>query len=994
VHNSTWLARPLSGAPLSTNENIMNLLPSSLSARITLGVLVMLLTGAATLLLVENAQHREIYLSERRADLAQDIEVETLRLSQAIHELRHDVLFLSNTPPVSGIVRATLNHGYDSRNHNTHKVWAERLQQIFSAFSRAHPEYYKIRYIGVADGGRELVRIDNRGGVIEITPPDRLQAKGDRDYFKFTQGLREGQVSFSEFNLSQELGVIEQPYRPTLRASTPVFTSSGEMFGIVVISLDVNSLMKLAVSNLRDTQTYVTNSAGQYLLHPDARHAFKFEFGSKEKITADFPFIETMFAPHAADYLPLQTAKPDGSLFAAKRIGFDPENPSRFLLLMHYLPGDKVAKQLAATPAPQLLYELLAMLLACLIILLALRRTFAPLKQLTAAADNIAAGEQHTRLPQMGSGEIGSLSSALNTMLAKLSQREQSLQKTQTNLVVAQQLAKVGSWEWDVRNNTATWSDETYRIFEIDKRDLSEHRKNFLDLIAPEDRIKVDRALSDALDGVKEYDIEYRIGLAGGRKKVIHALAKVTREMDGKAVVMLGTVQDITERKNNEARIERLSRAYRLLSRVNEAIMRADTEPQLFAAICNAATESGLFRLAWIGVLDESRLRVIPVASAGVEEGYTSKLNIRLDDERTGNGPIATALRTGRHVVCPDIENDPAMAPWRDEAIRRGYRSSAAFPFKKTGGVIGTVITYAAEAHFFTQDIIQLMQELVADISFALDVFAERTRREQAEDEVRQLNINLERRVAERTLLLEAANKELEAFSYSVSHDLRAPLRSIDGFSKLLMDTYQGRLDATAQDWLGRVRRASQHMGHLIDDMLQLSQVSRGELKRVQIDLGALAKNAVDDLRLAHPERQVRFIMQGDLNIYGDPSLMRIAINNLLGNAWKYTGKTTVAEIEFGACDISADTGVERAFFVRDNGAGFNMDYAHKLFAPFQRLHVAGEFEGTGIGLATVQRIIHRQHGKVWAEAEEGEGATFFFTLPQRNMKTRRKDGQ
>ncbi|MDH4235030.1 MAG: PAS domain S-box protein, partial [Gallionella sp.] len=456
----------------------------------------------------------------------------------------------------------------------------------------------------------------------------------------------------------------------------------------------------------------------------------------------------------------------------------------------------------------------------------------------------------------------------------------------------------------------------------------------------------------------------------------------------------MAIVRDVTERKKNEARIKRLSRAYRLLSHVNEAIVRTYTKPQLFSAICNAATESGLFRLAWIGMLDESRLRVIPVASAGVDDGYTSRLNIRLDDERTGNGPIATALRTGHHVVCQDIENNPAMAPWRDEAIRRGYRSSATFPFQKAGRVIGTVTTYVAEAHFFTQDIIHLMQELTANISFALDVFAERTRREQAEDEIRQLNINLERRVAERTLLLEAANKELETFSYSVSHDLRAPLRSIDGFSKVLMDTYHDRLDATAQDWLVRVRRASQHMGHLIDDMLQLSQVSRGELKRVQIDLGALAENAVDDLRHAHPERQVRFILQEDLNIYGDPSLMRIAINNLLDNAWKYTGKTTMAEIEFGACDISFGSGVERAFFVRDNGAGFNMAYAHKLFTPFQRLHGAGEFEGTGIGLATVQRIIHRHHGKVWAEAKEGEGATLYFTLPQKNVKTRKKNGQ
>ena len=311
-------------------------------------------------------------------------------------------------------------------------------------------------------------------------------------------------------------------------------------------------------------------------------------------------------------------------------------------------------------------------------------------------------------------------------------------------------------------------------------------------------------------------------------------------------------------------------------------------------------------------------------------------------------------------VTIEDIYADPRVPI---DAYRPTFVKSLAMVPIRRAAPIGAIGNYWATPHKVTEEELRLLQALADSTSVAMENV--------------ELLSSLEARVRDRTAQLEAANKELETFSYSVSHDLRAPLRSIDGFSLALEEDLEATLDDDSRANLTRIRRAVGRMNGLIDDMLSLARVSRGEMSDVPVDLSEMSVAVIDELRAQAPSRKVDARIAENLVVRGDPSLLRAVLDNLLGNAFKFTSRKDHAVIEVGRTEREG----EAVYFVRDNGAGFDMAFAKRLFGPFQRLHTDAEFPGTGIGLATVQRIVHRHGGRIWGESKPGEGTTFSFTL-------------
>jgi PAS domain S-box-containing protein len=528
---------------------------------------------------------------------------------------------------------------------------------------------------------------------------------------------------------------------------------------------------------------------------------------------------------------------------------------------------------------------------------------------------------------------------------------EEVLREKEHLLSESQRIAHVGSWTCDPWDHTVPiiWSDESYRIFGVSPARFTPTIESLLNLIVPGDRAAMKKWIAACAAGEQPGNLEFCVTLPDGTVRTISSRGELQLDAENRALQIAGTSQDITERKQVEAALagqaEELSRQAEELMRSRQAL---ETQALMLRSVLDSmseglvvADEQGKF-IVW----NPAAKKIVGLGPADIgSDEWTAHYGVFLPD-------TVTPFPTEQNPLLRAIQGEICTAEMflRNAQLAQGaWIEASAGPLRdQSGNIRGGVVAF--------RDITQ----------------------KKADDrEIRKLNDELEIRVMERTAQLEVANKELEAFSYSVSHDLRAPLRHIGGFSKMLVEEFGATLDPGAQHYLERIQAGTQKMGQLVDELLNLARVGRHAINRQPTRLNPIVEEVVAMLEPESEGRQVRWEI-GDLPLTEcDPILVKQIFQNLITNALKFTRTRTPAVIEITHKKEEGQT----VFVIRDNGIGFNMKYVDKLFGVFQRLHRPEDFEGTGIGLATVQRIVQKHGGQVRAEGEVDKGAVFYFTL-------------
>ncbi len=668
------------------------------------------------------------------------------------------------------------------------------------------------------------------------------------------------------------------------------------------------------------------------------------------------------------------------------------------------------------------------------------------LGQLETATEAFAAGRFDQRIQIGGKDEISHLAKVYNQMADALVSHIDSLRQSEARLLYALRGSTDGIWDWDLAGDDYYLSARWKEMIGYGPDELPNERELFVAHLHPEDRPRVEEAIARHFNREGPYDIEYRLRHRDGHFFWCRARGQAVWNETGKVVRFSGATTDVTEQKAAEASIQALlaekqalldnalvgivflrqrvvvacNRRFEEMFGYGLGEMIGSTTEQLFPSpavyreISRAAYatlergETYSFELSLHrrdGSRFWARLTGQAFAPEHAEEGsiwvYTDEserkeaLDLVLEEQAFSEALISSLPgifflfdEAGR-IVRWNANLEKKLGYRRRKIARLNAGSMVAAVDRELwqeaiDDALGSGRPAAIEALLLTGDgkaipyFLTAMAIEVHERRLVIVVGIDVTARKRAEEEVRRLNEGLERRVRERTAELTAANRELESFSYSVSHDLSSPLRGIDGFARILQEDYGRRLDTEGLHCLERICAATQRMQTLIDDMLSLARITRDELARRDVDLSDLANRILAERLGAEPARQVQAVVAPDLHVVGDPNLLHVALDNLLGNAWKFTFRHPSARIEFGSLHKDGET----VYFVRDDGAGFDMRYAGKLFREFERMHRKHEFDGSGIGLAIASRVIRRHGGRIWAEAAIEKGATFYFTLP------------
>ena len=897
----------------------------NLSTRLTMAMVSLVVLTAAAIGIIS---YRTIETTVVPTELARIQANTLLRLNivdSRARAARAAVAAAARSPAVQGVVGAW-ETDVDPRDGTRLEAWRERAAELFAAQIAANPDYIQFRLIGTEGDGREVVRVERLepGGSLRVVPETELQPKGDRSYFQEAIRLAAGDIHISPIELNQELGAVQTPHIPVLRAATPVFKTDGTPFGIVVVNVDMRGIFaELAAGRRAGSALYLVNSEGDYLMHPDPSRAFGFELGARYRLQDEFPALAEEFGAHQDGNFEITAATGEALLATTAFVRLAGRPVAG---LMQAIPKDIAIGWGAIVERTSIAVGLAALLFAIALAAFMARSLTRPLTQMAEQVSSFT-GNEELSLPVSAAGEAGILARAFDrmgravrektvAMQAEVEERRRAeeavrvLAERQQIYVAAVQSARDAVITATLDGTITSWNPAAEKMFGF----TAEHAlgKNISIIATPDQEASQRDNVRRLLRGERIEDLETtRTARDGTTIDLSYNLSPVLGP-DGTPAGFCAIARDLTSRKQAEDRFRHAVEAS------PGAMIMADRNGTI--VMVNSETER-MFGYGPRELVGRKVEVLLPPRLAGAHEQNRKDFAAQPSRRTMGRGRDLYGRRKDGSEIAVEIGLNPIET-------REG----------------------------------PMIMASVLDIG-------ERKRAEQL----------LSARAAE----LERSNSELEQFAYVASHDLQEPLRMVASYAELLAERYQGKLDAKADKYIQYAVDGAKRMQRLVNDLLAISRIGRRDGRIQPTDMNRVAAGVLRVLGRAIEEAGAEVTVKDLPQVPADEGQIAQVLQNLIGNALKFRKEGVPIRISVDA--LPSQDGW--TFRVADNGIGIEERHSDRIFQMFQRLHARDTYDGSGIGLTIAKKVVERHGGRIWFTSVPGDGTTFHFTLPQAKEK-------
>ncbi|WP_447969364.1 PAS domain S-box protein [Nitrospira sp. M1] len=899
--------------------------PFGFRTKVTILVCTLVLATWGTVFYWTSERFNAALVKELTSNVGTDARLMSVRLSTDMKRFAEDVHMLERMLPVQALVRLLGVNGMNEVQGFNVRQWKNRLATIFTEMLEAKSDYFQIRYIGVAHNGRELVRVEKQRGIIKRVAEAELQEKGNEVYVQDTVKQLAGKPYYSQITLNREHGKVMSPYIPTLRVSVPVFMPSGDVFGLIVVNVDMRHLFSNLQANLKSQQVlYVTNSAGEFVFHPDPDKVIGIVFGQRNRLQDMVPEA-TSWIEHASQHEPpfIYNNVQQDFLIGMTKAFPNPTDPRHFVIVAFQDSYRQVFANAVMVQKEAILLSIALLVFAFIGAFILARFIVAPLKKLNDATTAVGRGERPTMLPVYSQDEIGKLFRSFNAMAIKVEERTEALAQKETQMRTIVEAAPSGMIMINDQGIIELVNQMVTQQFGYSRESLIGQP---IETLIPErfrakhvgDReayfaFPEPRSMGQGWDlyGLRQDQTEFPVEIG---------LNPLTTDQGH---FVLASIVDITARRQSEQAIQQLHRQ-------NELIL--------------ASAGEGIYGMD----LDGNATFINPAAARML--GYEP----------------AELLGQPMHSMIHHTKSDGSPYPQQD------CPCFSAISKKHMSRVTNEVLWSKNGTSFPVEYTSTPIRDESGLVTGAVVTFNDITMEKSTE-------VVLERYIDD----LRRSNAELEQFAYVASHDLQEPLRKIRNFAELLEVRVKGSLPQEAEKLLPPIVDGAIRMQALVQDLLTYSRVTRFELSPEPVNLQTIAANVKMTLEEVLSETQGTLIIGSLPTIPGHAIQLEQLLQNLIGNGLKYRGPQAPV-IEVSAIEKPEQWEIA----VRDNGIGFDMQYAERIFVIFQRLHTKKKYTGTGIGLAICKKIVELHGGRIWVESTLGTGSTFFFSLPHARVET------